>query len=84
MNGDEPVTVGMRGLTFELSRRQRLHGPWKMNNCRQPLALGLERGVRRRALNEAPGERGVQKVPSKMHVTKRSARINPARAVERR
>ena len=44
----------------------------------------LERGVRRRALNEAPGERGVQKVPSKMHVTKRSARINPARAVERR
>ena len=44
----------------------------------------LERGVRRRVLNEAPEERGVQKVPSKMHVTKRSARINPARAVERR
>ena len=55
-----------------------------MNNCRQPLALGLEREVRRRALNKAPGERGVQMVPSKMHVTKRSARINPAPAVERR
>ena len=43
----------------------------------------LERGVRRRALNEAPGERGVQKVPKKLHVTMRSARINLARAVER-
>ena len=44
----------------------------------------LERRVRRRALSEAPGERGVQEVPSKMHVTTRSARINLARAVERR
>ena len=43
----------------------------------------LERGVRRRALNEAQGERGMQEVPSKMHVTTRSARINPALAVER-
>ena len=43
----------------------------------------LERRVRRRALNEAPGERGVQKFPSKLKVTTRSARINPARAVER-
>ena len=43
----------------------------------------LERGVRRRALNEAPGERGMQEVLSKMHVTTRSARINLARAVER-
>ena len=43
----------------------------------------LERGVRRRALNEATEERGVQEVPSKMHVTTRSVRINPALAVER-
>ena len=43
----------------------------------------LERGVRRRALNEATRERGVQEVPSKLKVTTRSARINPARAVER-
>ena len=43
----------------------------------------LERGVRRRALNEATGERGVQEVPSKLHLMTRSARINLARAVER-
>ena len=53
-------------------------GPWW-----PAVGAPLERGVRRRALNEAPGERGVQKVPSKIHVTKRSARINPALAVER-
>ena len=44
----------------------------------------LERGVRRRAPNEATGERGVQAVPSKLKVTTRSARINLARAVGRR
>ena len=30
----------------------------------------LERGVRRRALNEAPAERGVQEVPRALHVMK--------------
>ena len=44
----------------------------------------LERGVRRRAPNEATEARGVQVVPSMMQVTTRSARINLARAVERR
>ena len=43
----------------------------------------LERGVRRRALNEALSERGAQEVPSKLHVTTRRARINLARAVGR-
>ena len=43
----------------------------------------LERGVRRRALNEAPGERGVQEVPRESHEMKHGARINLARAVER-
>ena len=47
-----------------------------------PLALRLSEGLGG-ALNEAPGGRGVQKVPSKLHVTTRSARINLARAVER-
>ena len=44
----------------------------------------LEREVRRRAPNEATEARGVQVVPSMMQVTTRSARINLARAVERR
>ena len=43
----------------------------------------LERGVRRRALNKAPDVRGVQELPSKMHVTTRIARINLVLAVER-
>ena len=30
----------------------------------------LERGVRRRALNEAPAERGLQEVPMALHVMK--------------
>ena len=44
----------------------------------------LERGVRRRAPNEAPGERGVQEVPRELYEMSHGARINLARAVERR
>ena len=83
----------MRGLTLELSGRQRQDARPGLAKMYRVLTAGrwwyavgapLERGVRRRALNEATGERGVQKVPSKMHVTTHSARINPAPAVERR
>ena len=83
----------MRGPTFELRRHQRCDARARMAKmyrvppagpARHAVGARLERGVRRRALSEAPGERGVQKVPSKMHVTTRSARINLARAVERR
>ena len=44
----------------------------------------LERGVRRRALNEAPEERGVQAGPRELNEMSHGARINLARAVERR
>ena len=44
----------------------------------------LERGVRRRALNEALRERGVQAVPRELNEVSHGARINLARALERR
>ena len=78
-------------LTFELSRHQRCDARARVAKMYRVPPAGpawhavgarLERGVRRRALNEAPEERVVQKVPSKMQVTTRSARINPALAVE--
>ena len=83
----------MRGPTFELRRHQRCDARARMAKMYRVPPAGpawhavgarLERGVRRRALSEVLGERGVQEVPSKMHVTTRSARINPARAGERR
>ena len=43
----------------------------------------LERGVRRRALNEAPEERGAQAAPKELDEINHSARINLARALER-
>ena len=44
----------------------------------------LKRGVRRRALNEAPEERGVQAGPRELSEMSHGARINLARALERR
>ena len=89
----EAADLGLlRSLTFELRGQQRQDALARTEKMycvpqfgpRWPAVAGpLERGVRRRAPNEATEEHGVQVVPRNMNVTTRSARINPALAVER-